>query len=99
MPNYHRNARTTVNTLKSKECSDLAVNALNHNLAIPINGTLSQKTLIYSLVGMSVNCLSIHSIGNVVQKVPCETSIKYHLAKLDLPTLESVNSQILTYAQ
>lgn len=97
MPKYP-NARTTVNTLKSKECSDLAVNALNRNLAIPINGTLSQKTLIHSLVGMSVNCLSIHSIGNVVQKVPCETSIKYHLAKLDLPTLENVNSQILTYA-
>lgn len=94
----YQNARTTVHTLKSKECSDLAVNALNHNLNIPINGKLSQKTLFQTIIGMSVNRLSIHSIGNFVQKVPCETSIKYHLAKLDLPTLESVNSQILTYA-
>ena len=91
----HHHARTTVHSLKSKECSDLAVNALNHNLNIPINGKLSQKTLFQTIIGMAVNRLSIHSIGNFVQKGPCETSIKYHLAKLDLPTLESVNSQIL----
>ncbi|MDE4907354.1 ISH3 family transposase [Methanogenium marinum] len=47
---------------------------------------------------MSVNRLSIHSIGNVVQKVPCETSIRHHLSKFDLSTLESANSRILTYA-
>jgi len=94
----YQTARTTIHTLKSKECSDFAVNALNRNLEIPINGQLSQKTLFQTIIGMSVNRLSIHSIGNFVQKVPCETSIKYHLAKLDLPTLESVNSQILTYA-
>ena len=45
-----------------------------------------------------MNRLSIHSIGNFVHKGPCETSIKYHLAKLDLPNLENVNSHILTYA-
>ena len=93
----YQNARTTVNTLKSKECSDLAVNALNRNLNIPINGKLSQKTLFQTITGMSVNRLSIHSIGNIVQKVPCETSIRHHLSKLDLSTLESMNSQILTY--
>jgi len=98
MLNSHKNARTTVHTLKSKECSDLAVNALNRNLNISINGKLSQKTLFQTIIGMSVNRLSIHSIGNFVHKGPCETSIKYHLAKLDLPTLENVNSQILTYA-
>ncbi|MDE4907283.1 ISH3 family transposase [Methanogenium marinum] len=47
---------------------------------------------------MSVNRLSIHSIGNIAQKVPCETSIRYHLSKLDLPTLEDMNPRILTDA-
>ena len=98
MLNSHKNARNTVHTLKSKKCSDLAVNALNRNLNIPINGKLSQKTLFQTITGMSVNRLSIHSIGNVVQKVPCETSIRHHLSKLDLSTLECANSQILTYA-
>ncbi len=98
MVKYRRNARNTVHTLKSKECSDLAVTSLNRHLEIPINGKLNQKTLFQGLIGMSVNHLSIHSIGRVVQKVPCETSFRYHLSKLDLPTLESVNSQILTHA-
>ncbi|WFN35450.1 hypothetical protein L1S32_04890 [Methanogenium sp. S4BF] len=96
MAKYHRSARNTVRTLKSKECSDLAVNALNRNLEIPINGQLGQKTLFQTIIGMSVNRLSIHSIGNIAQKVPCETSIRYHLSKLDLPTLENVNQRILT---
>ena len=91
------NARNKVHTLKSKECSDLAVNALNQNLEIPINGSLNQKTLFQGIIGMAVNRLSIHSIGNFVQKVPCETSFRHHLSKLDLPTLENMNSRILTY--
>ena len=45
---------------------------------------------------MAVNHQSIHSISNSLTLTPCETSIRYHLNKLSIQDLESVNSQILT---
>jgi putative transposase len=74
------------------------VKAINRHLAISINGALKQKTLIQSLVGMSANKLSVHSINQAVEKVPCETSVRYHLSKLDLESLLEFQSKILTYS-
>jgi len=63
-----------------------------------INGTLNQKTIIQSLVGMSANNLSVHSINKAIEKVPCETSFRYHLSKVDLDSLLALQSKILTYS-
>lgn len=98
MTKYRKNARMIVHTLGAQECSDRAVSSLDHHLAISINGHLTQTTLFQGLIGMAVNRLSIHSLQNVASNVPCETSFRYHLSKVDLSTLESVNSDILLFA-
>jgi len=38
---------------------------------------------------------SVHSIARVLEKSPCETSLRYHLAKLSMHDLETVNTAIL----
>jgi putative transposase len=92
-------ARRTKKEIRAEDCSEIAVDAINRNIIIPINGSLTQKTLIQSLVGMSSNKLSVHSINKVVEKVPCETSFRYHLSKVDLDSLQEVQSKILTYTK
>jgi len=98
MVNRRQIARRTKETLSAEECSELAVEAVSRNLTISMNGTLTQKTLIRSLVGMSANKLSVHSINKAVEKVPCETSVRYHLSKVDLDSLQELQSKILTYS-
>jgi putative transposase len=84
MVNKRQIARRIKNEIRAEDCSEIAVDAISRNLPISINGTLKQKTLIRSLVAMSANKLSVHSINKVAEKVPCETSIRYHLSKVDL---------------
>jgi putative transposase len=98
MLNRRQIARRRKKTLSAEECSEIAVNAINRHLTVSINGTLNQKTLIQSLVGMSANKLSVHSINQVVEKIPCETSVRYHLSKVDLDSLLELQSKILTYS-
>ncbi len=47
------------------------------------------------LVGMASERQSIHSIRRSISSVPCETSCRYHLAKLNLEELEEGSSSIL----
>jgi len=98
MVNRRQIARRIKNELRAEDCSEIAVNAINRHLTISINGALKQKTLIQSLVGMSANKLSVHSINQAVEKVPCETSVRYHLSKVDLESLLELQSKILTYS-
>ena len=99
MVKYRQIARRIKNEIRAEDCSELAVDAINRNLTISINGTLKQKTIIRGLVGMSATKLSVHSINKVVEKIPCETSVRYHLSKLDLDSLLEIQSKILTYSQ
>lgn len=99
MVKYRQIARRTQETLSAEECSEIAVAALNRNLTISINGTLKQKTIIQSLVGMSASKLSVHSVDKVLEKIPCETSVRYHLSKIELDSLQEIQSKILTYSQ
>ncbi len=88
-------ARNKGKALGAKECSDSVVEILNNHITIPINGKLDQKTIIRTMIGMAVEGQSIHSIRNHLALVPCETSCRYHLAKLDLTDLERKSSSIL----
>ena len=99
MVNRRQIARRTERVLRAEECSEIAVNAINRHITISINGTLKQKTIIRSLVGMSANKLSVHSITQAVEKIPCETSVRYHLSKVDLDSLLAIQSKILTYSK
>ncbi len=98
MSNRRQIARRIKNEIRAEDCSELAVEAINRHITISINGKLNQKTLIRSLVGMSANKLSVHSINKAVEKVPCETSVRYHLSKMDLDSLLELESKILTYS-
>jgi len=98
MSNRRQIARRIKNEIRAEDCSEIAVNAINRHLTISINGALKQKTLIQSLVGMSATKLSVHSINKAVEKVPCETSVRYHLSKVDLASLLEFQSKILTYS-
>ena len=98
MSNRRQITRKIKNEIRAEDCSEIAVEAINRHLTISINGKLNQKTLIRSLVGMSANKLSVHSINKAVEKVPCETSVRYHLSKVDLNSLLALQSKILTYS-
>lgn len=81
--------------LRSKECIDNILQSLVDNIQIPINGSLTSKDIFQTAVSMAVNKNSIHSVQKRYEKVPCETSLRYHLKKLDLEKLMEVNNKIL----
>jgi putative transposase len=99
MVNKRQIANRINNEIRAEDCSEIAVEAINLHLTISINGKQNQKTLIRSLVGMSANKLSVHSINQTVEKVPCETSVRYYLSKVDLDLLLKLQSKILTYSK
>jgi hypothetical protein len=70
MVNKRQIARRTEKKLRAEKYSEIAVDAINRNITISINGTLKQKTIIRSLVGMSANKFSVHSINKVIEKIP-----------------------------
>ena len=84
--------------LKRKECCDLVVRNLNNFVSIPIQGKLNQTKIFQSLVGMAVSHQSIHSISHSLTIAPCETSLRYHLNKLNISELERINSRILAHS-
>jgi putative transposase len=98
MVKYRQIARRIKNEIRAEDCSEIAVEAINRHLTISINGKLNQKTIIQSLIGMSANKLSIHSINKTVENIPSETPVRYHLSKVDLDSLLELQSKILTYS-
>ncbi len=92
-----RETSTEELVLNKKECCDLVVSNLNHFISIPIQGKLTQKKIFQSLVGMAMSHQSIHSISHSLTFAPCETSLRYHLNKLNISELEQIKSQILTH--
>jgi len=83
--------------LKPKECCAHAVAALDQHLNIPIQGRLTQTDLFQALVGMAAMNQSVHSITGLLERVPCETSFRYHLKKLDMDDLEQKSAAILAH--
>lgn len=83
--------------LDSQECIDTILQPLTKYIEIPINGCLTNRELFHTLIGMSVRNLSVHSASYGYENTPCETSMRYHLKKLCLEELISVNEKILTH--
>ncbi len=81
--------------LRSKECIDNILQPLVDNIQIPINGSLTRKEIFQTAISMAVNKNSIHSVQKRYEKVPCETSLRLHLKKLDLEKLIEANNKIL----
>jgi len=92
------NTCTHGSSVQPKECCALAVAALDRHVSIPIQGSLTQTTVFRTLVGMAAMQQSVHSIARVLERSPCETSLRYHLAKVSMDDLEAVNTAILGHA-
>ncbi len=81
--------------LRPKKCIDSVLKPLTDNIDIKINGSLTCKDLFYAAICMAVEKSSVHSMSKHYQDIPCETSTRYHLNKLDLEELIRLNAKIL----
>ncbi|AAM05419.1 ISH3 family transposase [Methanosarcina acetivorans] len=81
--------------LKAKECIDAVLRPLNDHVTIKINGSLTSEDVFRTVVSMAVNRNSVHSVSTQYQDVACETSLRYHLKKLDMDELIKSNEKIL----
>jgi putative transposase len=81
--------------LKSKECIDAVLQPLTDHVTIKINGSLTSEDVFRTVLSMAVNRNSVHSITTQYQDVACETSLLYHLKKLNMEELIKSNEKIL----
>jgi len=93
---FKSNPATKCPSISERECFKRVVSALDESLVIPIRGKLSQRKVIETVVGMASNQGSIHSTTKSLVDVPCETSMRHHLQKLDFDFLQENNVEILT---
>ncbi len=57
MVKHRQIARRIKTEIRAEDCSEIAVEAINWNLSLSINGKLKQKTIVQSLVGKSADKL------------------------------------------
>ncbi|HEY3361703.1 MAG TPA: ISH3 family transposase [Methanosarcina sp.] len=81
--------------LKSKECINAVLQTLKDHVTIKINGSLTCEDIFLTVVNMSVNKNSVHSVSKQYQDVACERSLRYHLKKLNMEELIKSNEKIL----
>ena len=60
---------------------------LTDHVTIKINGSLTSEDVFRTVLSMAVNRNSVHSITTQYQDVACETSLLYHLKKLNMEEL------------
>ena len=70
--------------LRSKECIDAVLQPLTDHVTININGSLTSDDVFRTVVIMAVNRNSVHSATKQYHDVACETSLRYHLKKLNM---------------
>lgn len=81
--------------LKSRKCIDTVLRPLSDHVTIKINGSLTSEDIFRTVISMSVNRNSVHSVTSRYQDVACETSLRYHLKKLNMEELIKSNEKIL----
>jgi len=81
--------------LKSNKCIDYVLQPLKDHVTIKINGSFTCEDVFRTVVNMAVNKTSVHFVSKHYQNVACETSLLYHLKKLDLEKLIQSNEKIL----
>ena len=83
--------------LKAHECFDSVVKNLTKHIRFQTQGRITPKQLLSTIVAMSVERLSIHSINTISDDVSSPTNIKHHLNKITLEELVDKNVILLTY--
>jgi len=81
--------------LKAHECFDSVVSNLTKHVRFQTQGTFTPKQLLSTIVAMSVERLSIHSINTISDDVSSPTNIKHHLDKITLEELVDRNAILL----
>ena len=81
--------------LKSNKCIDTILKPLSDHVTIKINGYLTSEDIFRTVISMSVNRNSVHSVTARYQDFACETSLRYHLKKLNMEELIKSNEKIL----
>jgi putative transposase len=81
--------------LKSKYYIDSVLEPLTSHITLRINGSLTSEDVIRTVVNMAVNKSSVHSVSKQYSDVACETSLRYHLKKLNMEELIRSNENIL----
>ena len=81
--------------LKSKECIYLVLQPLKYHVTIKVNGSLTSEDIFRTVVSMAVDNNSVHSVSKQYQDVAGETSLRYHLKKLNMEELIKSNEKIL----
>lgn len=81
--------------LKSKYCIDYVLEPLTSHVTIKINGSLTSEDIIRTVVSLAVDKNSVHSVSKQYSAVACETSLRYHLKKLNMDELILSNENIL----
>src|SRR5659263_659879 len=83
----HKHGSSPKIELKSKECIDLVLQPLKYHVTIKVNGSLTSEDIFRTVVSMAVDNNSVHSVSKQYQDVACETSLRYHLKKLNMEEL------------
>ncbi|WP_229391959.1 ISH3 family transposase [Methanosarcina sp. DH2] len=81
--------------LKSKYCIDSILQPLTSHVILKINGSLTSEDIIRTVVSLAVDKSSVHSVSKQYSAVACETSLRYHLKKLNMDELILSNEKIL----
>jgi putative transposase len=81
--------------LKSKICIGLVLQPLKDHVTIKVNGSLTSEDIFRTFLSMAVDKNSVHSVSKHYQDVACETSLRYHLKKLNMEELIKSNEKIL----
>jgi putative transposase len=81
--------------LKSKYCIDSVLEPLTSHITLRIYDSLTSEDVIHTVVNMAVNKSSVHSVSKQYSDVACETSLRYHLKKLNMEELIRSNENIL----
>lgn len=81
--------------LKSKYCIDSVLEPLKSHVNIKINGSLTSEDVMRTVVSLAVDNNSVHSVSKQYSAVACETSLRYHLKKLNMDELIRSNENIL----
>jgi putative transposase len=81
--------------LKSKYCIDSVLEPFTSHITLRINGSLTSEDVIRNVVSLAVDNNSVHSVSKQYSVVACETSLRYHLKKLNMDELIRANENIL----
>jgi hypothetical protein len=91
MSKNRKSKNTGSYTLTGSRCIAPVVKSLLKNIPLSIRSELTPKFFFKVLTSLSIQRLSIHSIQSLGSKIPCESSLRHHLKKINLKTLKKVN--------